>query len=94
MAIMRKFQNLIGGKADNETEDPVAVQMQILDKEAAVHAVDEVDLKKPVEDAQNGVQKIEAVTLAWSKSSLYLVLCLYILTLYVFPDCETNIAFF
>ena len=32
----------------------------------------------PTEDAQRGVQKIEAVTLAWSKKSLATVLILYI----------------
>ena len=35
----------------------------------------------PTEDAQPGVQKIEAVTLAWTKKSLAALLCLY-----VFPD--------
>lgn len=36
------------------------------------------DEDKPSEDAQNGVQKIEAVTLAWSKRSLAGVLILYV----------------
>lgn len=37
--------------------------------------------EKPSEDAQNGVRKIEAVTLAWSKKSLAGVLILYVLSL-------------
>lgn len=32
----------------------------------------------PTIDAQAGVQKIEAVTLAWSKKSLYVALALYV----------------
>ena len=40
----------------------------------------EADQKQvtPTIDAQTGVQKIEAVTLAWSRSSLFLALGLYV----------------
>ncbi len=78
MERIRRFRNLIGTKADVETEDPNAV-VAPAEKETA-HCASEIippDEEKPSEDAQNGVEKIEAVTLAWSRSSLYLVLVLY-----------------
>lgn len=45
----------------------------------AVHNL-EADQKQitPTIEAQTGVQKIEAVTLAWSRSSLFLALGLYV----------------
>ncbi|KAJ5738082.1 siderochrome-iron transporter MirB [Penicillium malachiteum] len=76
MSARRRFRDLLGGKTENVTEDPAAVQASINDKEAdnpitEVHSGKEV---KPTEDAQDGVQKIEAVTLAWSRQSVYLCL--------------------
>lgn len=47
--------------------------------------------EKPSEDAQNGVRKIEAVTLAWSKKSLAGVLILYVLALPQLALCITDI---
>ncbi|KAL4926713.1 MFS siderochrome iron transporter MirB [Aspergillus undulatus] len=68
-------------------DDPVALEVRADDKEAA--HVPENDIandkegsvgvppdKKPTDEAQTGVKKIEAVTLTWAKSSVYLVLCL------------------
>lgn len=78
MTILRRFRNIVGTKAENETEDPDVVQSVPNDGESA-QPVDEAVTKeeaKPSIDAQNGVQKIEAVTIAWSKTSLYLVLIL------------------
>lgn len=77
MALIRRFRNLVGTKADVETEDPNAVSTTT--EKELVHSANELtkDEEKPSEDAQNGVEKIEAVTLAWSRSSLYLVLVLY-----------------
>lgn len=49
------------------------------------------DDEKPSEDAQNGVKKIEAVTLAWSKKSLAGVLVLYVLALPQLAICIANI---
>ncbi|KAM3462077.1 hypothetical protein NHJ6243_004358 [Beauveria neobassiana] len=77
MTLLRRFRNVVGTKADVETEDP-NVTGSPAEKDAA-HFADEIipkDEEKPSEDAQNGVEKIEAVTLAWSRSSLYLVLIL------------------
>ncbi|OAA79693.1 siderochrome-iron transporter MirB [Akanthomyces lecanii RCEF 1005] len=76
MALIRRFRNIIGTKADVETEDPNAVSTTA--EKEPVHSANELtkDEEKPSEDAQNGVEKIEAVTLAWSRSSLYLVLVL------------------
>lgn len=80
MAILRRFQNIVGQKADNETEDPDVVRPAPSDKEEAAQPTNETITKEevtPSADAQIGVQKIEAVTLAWSRKSLYLVLALY-----------------
>ncbi|PMB72925.1 Siderophore iron transporter mirB [Beauveria bassiana] len=77
MTLLRRFRNVVGTKADVEIEDPNVVGSPA-EKDAA-HFADEIipkDEEKPSEDAQNGVEKIEAVTLAWSRSSLYLVLIL------------------
>lgn len=40
----------------------------------------------PTEDAQPGVQKIEAVTLAWTKKSLAALLCLYVFLKFLRPS--------
>ncbi|KAL4784086.1 major facilitator superfamily domain-containing protein [Aspergillus varians] len=89
MAIRDKLHTIVGNKSANDTEspvvdDPVALQVRAEDKEAG-HGPDEIapphkdDPPKddrPAEDAQAGVRKIEAVTLAWGKHSVYLVLVL------------------
>ena len=40
-------------------------------------SIDDVEDAKPATNAQGGVQKIEAVTLTWSRSSVFLLLILY-----------------
>jgi hypothetical protein len=53
------------------------VQEKAGDKEAGYPTVNDVssnEQEKPAEDAQAGVKKIEAVTIAWSKKSAYLLL--------------------
>lgn len=44
---------------------------------ATDNANDKPELERPTEDAQRGVQNVEAVTLTWSKRSLVLVFILY-----------------
>ncbi|KAJ5272799.1 siderochrome-iron transporter MirB [Penicillium angulare] len=85
MAIRNRIRDVVGGKSDNITEDPSTEEAISNDKEAS-HPVTEVPSRdkkaKPTEEAQNGVQKIEAVTLAWSKNSVYIILGLiWLLTL-------------
>ncbi|GAB7365994.1 hypothetical protein MBLNU230_g7321t1 [Neophaeotheca triangularis] len=61
-------------------EDSITMDTQA----PAQEAYDEEELKpdRPAEDAQPGVRKIEAVTLAWSKKWLIITLCLiWLLTL-------------
>lgn len=48
------------------------------DKEAEAGNDSSSDEATPSEDVQGGVQKIQAVTLVWSKWSLIAVLCLYV----------------
>lgn len=60
-------------------DDPRALQEKASDKEAGyptVNDVSSIEQEKPAEDAQAGVKKIEAVTIAWSKKSAYLLLVL------------------
>jgi len=41
-------------------------------REKHMHVADgNVDAERPSEDAQNGVKKVEAVTLTWTKKELY-----------------------
>lgn len=86
MGLMKRFHTIVGDKpASASVDGPRTVQAAADDKEAAFPPVNEVttnndnsdhNQEKPSEDAQAGVKKIEAVTLAWSKSSAYLVLVL------------------
>ncbi|KAJ0419752.1 major facilitator superfamily domain-containing protein [Aspergillus carlsbadensis] len=88
MAILDKIHTIVGSKsADGEkspVDDPIAMQVRADDKEAQHAPADEI---KPAEDkvaddAQLGVKKIEAVTLTWSKKSVYFTLALiWLLTL-------------
>lgn len=81
MAIRNRIRDVVGGKSDNITEDPIVEEAISNDKEAS-HPVTEIPSRdekaKPTEEAQIGVQKIEAVTLAWSKKSVYIILGLYV----------------
>lgn len=40
-------------------------------------SIDDLEDARPATNAQGGVQKIEAVTLTWSKNSVFLLLILY-----------------
>ncbi|KAF9895316.1 hypothetical protein FE257_000220 [Aspergillus nanangensis] len=83
---MDKPQTFIGGNSVNETplgfvDDQNAIQARADDKEAAHLPIEEVisnekEKVTPTEDAQAGVKKIEAVTLAWSRRTMYGVLVL------------------
>lgn len=86
MGLVKKFHTIVGDKpasaAADSVEDPRPLQgrADLADvKEANLTPVNEVsirDQEKPSDDAQAGVKKIEAITIAWSKGSAYLVLVL------------------
>ena len=85
MAIMTRFHQIVGTKSAETgvtpVDDPIALQVRADDKEAGHAPSDDVTGKenaRPAEDAQAGVQKIEAVTLAWGKGSMLMVLILYV----------------
>ncbi|KAL4792627.1 major facilitator superfamily domain-containing protein, partial [Aspergillus venezuelensis] len=85
MAIRDRFHRIVGNKSASGVEtpsvdDPVALQVRADDKEAA-HVPENSEGStgpddKPAEEAQTGVKKIEAVTISWSKKSVYIILCL------------------
>ncbi|KAE8360983.1 major facilitator superfamily domain-containing protein [Aspergillus caelatus] len=89
-----RFQQLVGRQQPSGTheaptvediETPVTVNAAPYDKEGATGspqdntASSDDDKSLPHEDAQRGVKKIEAVTLAWSKATLAMFLILYFL---------------
>lgn len=80
MAILKKFHTIVGSKDATETSinDPATVQVRADDKEAAYLPSEVNEAEKPSEDAQAGVKKIEAVTLAWSKRTAWVILVLYV----------------
>lgn len=85
MAIISRFHRIVGNKsAETEVtsvDDPITLQVRADDKEAGHAPIDDLTGKeeaRPAEDAQAGVQKIEAVTLAWGKGSMLMVLILYV----------------
>ncbi|TQW00270.1 siderophore iron transporter mirB [Cordyceps javanica] len=77
MRLTHRFQNVLGSKSENVTEDPNAVN-PVTEKETTQDVKDTSsnDEERVNPDLQNGVEKIEAVTLAWSRGSLYLILVL------------------
>lgn len=86
MAIVKRFHWIIGNKTTDTPEettvdDPNALQVRCDDKEAGHAPFNETsstEEAKPSQDAQAGVQKIEAVTLAWPKGTAFGVLVLYV----------------
>jgi hypothetical protein len=105
MAILNKFPLLVRWKtAKDQEETPVAVNMVTPnDKEAGVDssydhpASNNYDNPNaPSEEAQAGVQKIQAVTLAWSNKSLVAIFLLYLFVPVVHVPCPylANIALF
>lgn len=78
MAILDKVHSVVGKTERATVDDPIALQVRADDKEAAPGFPEDPGMKdeKPAENVQSGVQKIEAVTLAWSKSSVYVLLVL------------------
>lgn len=86
MGLVKKFHTIVGDKPDSATADsvddprPLQGRAELADdKEAGLSPVNKVsisDQEKPSDDAQAGVKKIEAVTIAWGKGSAYLVLVL------------------
>ncbi|OJJ04489.1 hypothetical protein ASPVEDRAFT_172748 [Aspergillus versicolor CBS 583.65] len=76
MAILDKVHSVVGKTESATVDDPIALHVRADDKEAAPGFPEDLKDEKPAENAQSGVQKIEAVTLAWSKSSVYVLLVL------------------
>ncbi|KAJ5905488.1 uncharacterized protein N7473_002404 [Penicillium subrubescens] len=81
MESVKKFYTTVCDKSASTkaapVDDPAALQEKVSDKEAGYPTVNDAssnEQEKPAEDAQAGVKKIEAVTIAWSKKSAYLLL--------------------
>lgn len=100
MAILDESHRSVGVLTPDDTKHPstieghtpVASNISPADEENAFPLEKTSELEeKPSEDAQNGVKKIEAVTLAWSKKSLAGVLILYVLALLRVTVCIANI---
>lgn len=92
MAILDNSHGTMDVNTPNDTKNPSIKEGHALadpvdEKNAGFGSIERAsdseaqDDEKPTEDAQNGVRKIEAVTLAWSKKSLAGVLILYVLPL-------------
>lgn len=87
MSILSKLPASLGGKTtqDVAVQDP-EIQMAAPNnntRDDADLGDDTIKSEVPSEDAQGGVQRMEAVTLAWSKKEL-----LAMLMLYVFPFAD------
>lgn len=91
MSIINKLRAGVGAKPEvaSTTQDPekvTSVPVAVQDNEAGndfpedLKAVDGIDASLPTQDAQYGVQKIEAVALAWTKKSLAGLLVSYVST--------------
>lgn len=81
MAIMKGLQGFLGGSKLISSPSPAIDngQHHTDDKEAGIEmtaSAKDDDEQRPDEHAQPGVQKIEAVTLTWSKNAVYLILVL------------------
>ncbi|KAL5342080.1 siderophore iron transporter mirB [Aspergillus crustosus] len=85
MAIRSRLQLLVSGKKDGETQEvPPVADIERPDGEKTATANDKEaglsdnssDDAAPTQHAQSGVQKIQAVTLVWSRWSMFAVLCL------------------
>lgn len=76
---MATMITVIDSKSANlALEDLNTQKVKEFDEESG-HVLDNKDVDdkgKPAADAQQGVQKIEAVTLAWGRGSLYAILVL------------------
>lgn len=79
MAILSRFHKFVG-KSDSEgpEPEPTVIQLNVEDKEAGPAVKDISQDDKPTENAQSGVQKIEAITLTWGRGSMFMVLILYV----------------
>jgi hypothetical protein len=83
MESVKKFYTTVCDKSASPdaapVDDPRTLQEKAGDKEAGYPTVNDApsnEQEKPAEDAQAGVKKIEAVTIAWGKHSAYLLLVL------------------
>jgi hypothetical protein len=103
MAMMDKSHGIMDVNTPNNTKQPSSIEEghtladPTNEKNVTSGSLEKVsdseaqEDEKPSEDAQNGVKKIEAVTLAWSKKSLAGVLILYVLVLPRLPFCIADI---
>lgn len=88
MGVLDKFRPSKG----NEAEEPVTVTASVneKDQEAAVFPDDGSNSDAVDENAQHGVQTVEATTLAWSKKALVGVFILYVLYPVIIEDLWTD----
>lgn len=75
MAIFDKIKAGFSGRA-NEGDEPVRVSAAVDNKDQEIGSIP--DDAVVAEDAQRGVQTVEATTLAWSKGSLIAAFILYV----------------
>lgn len=97
MPIRSKLSTVLGGAKTNQDvglRDPeIQIAARNDDNGEDVDFVDDtIKAEVPSEDAQGGVQRMEAVTLAWSKKELLAMLLLYVFPLQ-FTDTMTDINF-
>lgn len=83
MGVLDKIHLTLGRKGNEGTaaEEPVIVTTSVneKDQEAGVFPDDGSSSDAVTENAQHGVQTVEATTLAWSKKALVGVFILYVL---------------
>jgi hypothetical protein len=83
MGVLDKVQLTLGRKGNEgaAAEQPVTVTTSVneKDQEAGVFPDDGSNSDAVTENAQHGVQTVEATTLAWSKKALVGVFILYVL---------------
>lgn len=103
MAILNESHGIMDVNTPSDTKQPSSIEEghtladPTNEKNAMSGSLDKAsdsdaqENEKPSEDAQNGVKKIEAVTLAWSKKSLAGVLVLYVLALPQLAICIADI---
>lgn len=84
--VMDKLHTIVGNRPQEgpiPADDANAMQIRADDKEARKIGMNEVPMPdktdtKLSEDAQSGVKKIEAVTISWSRGSMFAVLIFYV----------------
>lgn len=86
MAVLHRFRTALRRTSPDDADaDPVVTTSAEENKKdpatdgaAVVNSSDDSQPERPSEDLQRGVQRVEAVTLSWSKASLIAVFVKYV----------------